>query len=392
MKKQTKRFLIFTVCVIISSTLFLLLWKNSKFKKIEEPNGIISSGKFKKGDTLYETLIKENITLQEAFNIIKALSKKYHYKNIKPGDSYKLVKSTTNEFISFSFSPNIFEEYKVEKSSNNEYVCIKEEIKFDKKISISSGVITSDLYTAMVNAGFPASFPINFANIFAWQIDFLTEVREGDIYKVVYEKIWREGEFVTYGKILAAKYIGKYTTEHTAILFEDAYYDEEGRSLAKAFLRAPLQYTRITSKFTYRRLHPILRVVRPHLGIDYAAPQGSPVSAVADGVVEFCGWRGGLGKTVIIRHGSVYKTWYGHLSKFAKGMKKNKKVKQGEVIGYVGSTGLATGPHLDFRIQQNGKFVDFLKINFPPKKKLKGEKLSEFRKLSGDMLKLLSNI
>jgi murein DD-endopeptidase MepM/ murein hydrolase activator NlpD len=236
---------------------------------------------------------------------------------------------------------------------------------------------------------------LQLAEIFAWQIDFLTECREGDTFKILVEKQYR-GDFYRWGKILAARYKGEFLSEHTAILFEDPagyidYYTEEGKSLRKAFLRAPLNYKYISSYFSKNRLHPILRIWRPHLSIDYAAPTGTPVSTIGDGTVIYVGWENGYGNYIKIRHPNNYVSDYGHLSRFAKGLIKGQKVKQGEIIGYVGSTGLSTGPHLDFSINKNGKKVDFLKLKLPAAFSVDPQYSAQFNEAKNKLLSDLKN-
>ena len=210
---------------------------------------------------------------------------------------------------------------------------------------------------------------MRYADLLAWQVDFLTETRPGDRFEILVREEWLDGERLGFGKILAAEYDGKLASAR-AIRYVGAdgtldWYDDDGKSVRRAFLKSPLNFRRISSKFTARRRHPILKTVRPHWGVDYAAPTGTPVSALGDGVVTVAGRKGGYGNYIEVRHSSTYTTCYGHLSKYAKGIKKGTRVEQGEVIGYVGSTGLSTGPHLDFRVKKNGKFVDPLKLDAP---------------------------
>lgn len=234
---------------------------------------------------------------------------------------------------------------------------------------VISGVIHENMYTDGIKAGLHPGVILDLSDIFSSDVDFNTDLREGDIFVVLLEKTVRNGKEVAPPKILAARMVVR-GESFEAFYFEvpgrgGGYYDEKGNSKERFFLKAPLQYRRISSYFTARRFHPILRIYRPHYGIDYAAPAGTPVSALGDGIVTFAGWKGGFGKFVEIRHGRGYKTTYGHLSRFAEGIRAGKRVKRGEVIGYVGSTGLATGPHLDFRFYVDGRPVDFLKTKWP---------------------------
>ncbi|GAI05610.1 unnamed protein product, partial [marine sediment metagenome] len=200
-----------------------------------------------------------------------------------------------------------------------------------------------------------------------------------DVFKIIWERERRADGKITEGRIIAAQYDGK-EAKSTAIFFDDDWWEIGGKSMRKQFLRAPLSYRRISSYYSLKRFHPILRYWRPHKGIDYAAQIGTPVSAVGDGVVTYCGWKRDYGRFIEIRHNSTYSTTYGHLLRYAKGIRKGKRVKQGDVIGKVGSSGLSTGPHLDFRIKRWGKFVNFLKLKFPPAKKIKKKYRKKFNK------------
>jgi len=232
---------------------------------------------------------------------------------------------------------------------------------------VITGVINDNLYNSAVRTGLHPSLVLDLADIFSSYIDFTTDLRKGDTFSVV---LWSSSNPASSKfrrwMIRAAKVTVQGET-YEAFFFQPpgqkgAYYDSEGRSLTKAFLKAPLQYRRISSKFTDCRFHPILKIYRPHFGIDYAAPVGTPVSAIGAGKVVFMGKKGGFGNLVEIKHNKVYSSSYGHLSRFAKGLKVGKYVERGEVIGYVGKTGLATGPHLDFRFYANGRPVDFTAI------------------------------
>jgi len=204
-----------------------------------------------------------------------------------------------------------------------------------------------------------------FAEILAWEIDFYKDVREGDRFKMVVEKVYKGDQFVRYGTIDGVEY-QRGEKIIRGIRYKDSYYNENGISMRKAFLKAPLRFNRISSKFSGARRHPILGGLRPHLGVDYAAPIGTPIWAVADGTVTSCGWNNGFGNQVVLRHMNGYTTYYGHLSRFGSGIRKGVRVKQKQVVGYVGSTGLSTGPHLDYRLLKDGQFRNPLKETFIP--------------------------
>jgi murein DD-endopeptidase MepM/ murein hydrolase activator NlpD len=254
------------------------------------------------------------------------------------------------------------------------------------------GRITTSLWESMRKQSISPEFILKFADIFSWTVDFLTEPRAGDFYKLVWVRYTSDKGVVIDDKILSAEYFGLETREHTAIRYNNEYYDPDGKSLQKQFLHAPLQFRRITSYFSRRRFHPILRYYRPHLGIDYAAHRGTPVSAIGDGKVIFCGRKREEGKLVVIKHDSIYKSYYGHLARYGKGIRNGKRVKQGQVIGYVGSTGLATGAHLDFRIKKYGKSVNFLKLKFPPANNVRKKDLAEFNRIKKERLAQMASI
>lgn len=254
-------------------------------------------------------------------------------------------------------------------------------ILYDYKLVTVHGTVENSLYGAISNAGEGSSLGALMTDIFGWEVDFSRDIRKGDTFTVLVEKRYRHGEFQGYGRVFTASYVNGGEL-YEAFRFKDefggtAYYDRNGDSLRKAFLKAPLNFTRISSPYTLKRYHPILKKNRPHQGIDYAAPMGTPVKTVGDGVVVFCGWMNGYGNIVRIRHANNIETMYSHLSKFVKNLKKGMRVRQGQVIAYVGSTGLSTGPHLDFRVRKNGEFVNPSTLlnprSEPVPKKLKAE-------------------
>ncbi len=242
--------------------------------------------------------------------------------------------------------------------------------------------IKTSLYNALIENDASIELAIRMSQIYAWQIDFY-RLQPGDNFRVIYEEEYVDSQMVGIGKILGA-YFYNYGKEYYAIPFvQDSiyqYFDEEGNSLRKEFLKTPLEFARISSRFSSRRFHPVLKTYRPHNGVDYAAPTGTPIRTVGDGVVVDASYTRGNGNYVKIRHNSVYTTMYLHMSRFGKGIKRGTTVAQGEVIGYVGSTGLATGPHLHFAFYMNGSYVDPLKVEIPPSHPVKDELREEYEK------------
>jgi murein DD-endopeptidase MepM/ murein hydrolase activator NlpD len=260
---------------------------------------------------------------------------------------------------------------------------------------VASGTIETSLWESMLDQGVNPMLAIELSEIFAWSIDFFG-IQRGDRYKVIYQESYVDSQSIGISKISGAWFYHN-QVEFWAIPFiqdgERSYFDEKGNSLEKAFLKAPLRYSRISSGFSNSRYHPVLKIRRPHHGVDYAAPAGTPVHTVGDGRVTAVGYqKNGGGNYVKIKHNSVYSTTYMHLSRFGKGIRQGVYVKQGDVIGYVGSTGLATGPHLDFRFYRNGSAVNPLRVEAPPVEPVKQDNIAAFsvvRALTMQSLKLI---
>ena len=258
-----------------------------------------------------------------------------------------------------------------------------------------SGTVHNSLFTAVENQGEEDQLALNFADIFAWDFDFNTETQNGDRFEVVVQKKILNGKFAGYGKILAAEYDSG-RQHHQALLFHDpsgepAYYAADGKAVKKAFLRSPLRFAApITSRFSYHRFHPILKRYMPHLGIDYGAPMGSKVQAVGDGKVVFAGWDRGGGREVKLLHARGYETYYLHLSRIL--VHVGQHVQQGQTIALTGESGLATGPHLDFRIEVHGKFQNFLALKLPPARSVSRKDWAQFEKVRSHLLPELASL
>ncbi|MCW8985204.1 MAG: peptidoglycan DD-metalloendopeptidase family protein [Thermoanaerobaculales bacterium] len=244
------------------------------------------------------------------------------------------------------------------------------------------GVVESSLFGAMDGAGGDPELAVRVAQIYQWDIDFLRDIRKGDSFVVVVDRQTVEGEFFGWGTVFATRFVNDGRTLDAVVYPDDSgrlgYYDLEGQPLRKQFLRSPLKFSRVTSRFSTSRFHPVLRRRMPHYGVDYGAPIGTPAHVTADGTVIFAGRKGGGGNMVTVRHSNGYETNYLHLSRFGKGIRRGTRVSQGQVIGFVGSTGLSTGPHLDYRVTLNGKWINPLRISSPPVKPLSEEKLQRF--------------
>ena len=252
------------------------------------------------------------------------------------------------------------------------------------KVATAAGRITRSLFTDLLEAGVSERLIMQFADLFGWDVDFVRDIKRGDQFKIVFEEIFKNGEKVGNGKILAAEFFndGK---RHRAFYFSGAngaegYYNQFGEAMKKAFLLAPLNFTKVSSRFNLGRMHPILNKIRAHKGVDYAAPMGTPVRAVANGKIDFAGVQSGYGNVLVLKHGDRYSTLYGHMMKFAPGISRGDVVKQGQLIGYVGKTGLATGPHLHYEFRIDGAHVDPLTAKLPQAIPLERKYLAEFHK------------
>lgn len=269
------------------------------------------------------------------------------------------------------------------KKTNGRWYAEKLAEQVELRVVTFSGFVTSSLWESALRAQMDPNLVAELADIFGWEVDFSREVRVNDRWRLAVERKLVKGQPIGWGAILAAEYenVG---VSHQAALFrvdgqETGYYTPKGESLRKMFLKSPIRYGRITSGFNLRRFHPILNVRRPHLGVDYGAPVGTPVRAVGDGVVTGAGWSGGGGNVLKIRHNATYQTAYKHLQGFARGVRPGTRVSQGQVVAYTGSTGLSTGPHLHFEFYQNGSYVDPLSKKFPSAEPVPPAQLARFQ-------------
>lgn len=329
----------------------------------------IIEGRMEKGSCLYTALKKSEVPPDQIALITAHLKPIFDFRDCNPGDSFRVSLDDSGQFRRFVYEANLTDIYEV-RSEGDGYVASKKDLILDSRLTRVEGEIESTLFDAIEKAEEEDQLTLAFADIFAWEIDFHNDPRKGDRFQILVEKLYKDGQFVRYGRILAATYDNA-SEVYRAFYFgeqaiQEGYYDEQGRSLEKSFLRSPLRFTKITSGYGQRRRHPILGGYHPHLAVDYAAPTGTPVRAVGDGRIIFCEWNRGYGKQVTVRHPNGYTTYYGHLSGYARGIGKGKRVKQKQIIGYVGSTGLATGSHLDYRISKNGRFLDPLNMKSPP--------------------------
>jgi len=315
--------------------------------------------------------------------------------NIKPGQTLRIRFDWEGEFAELLYQVGPTQKLRITRD-DDELAAVIQERDTEIRKNQAFGVIESSLIGSAKKAGLSERLTMNLARIFRWDIDFALEVRSGDRFSVVYSEEWIDDKKLRDGHILAAEFVNRGKT-YRAVRFEDAsgkagYYTPEGKSLKKEFLRTPLKFTRISSKFTKRRWHPVLKRWRSHKGVDYAAPTGTPVKAAGDAKVTFVGRKGGYGKVIYLQHQGKHTTVYGHLSRFAKGIKEGMRVKQGELIGYVGQTGLASGPHLHYEFRVNGEHRNPLKVTKLGPASIAKKYRHDFKKSTGPLLARLDSM
>ncbi len=328
-------------------------------------------GVLDQGTSLYDLLSSLGLSRDDVFKITQALGEVFNIKKCQPQDNFLLGFASDSTPLFLEYKKGFEKKFRVERK-DSAWVATSLPVKFNRIVKYLDGEIRGSLWESMCDKCQNPELIANLTDIFAWQIDFLTEPRDGDRFRLVFEECWQDGQFVKYGDILTAEYLFSQSGDnYVAFLYEDSsghkdYYDSLGHSFKKALLKSPLNYRHISSGFSYRRLHPIFRVYRPHLGVDYSAPMGTPVVAAGAGIVTFAGWKEGFGRYVEIRHVNSYITSYGHLSRYAVGIRNGAKVNQKDIVGYVGNSGHSTGPHLDYRVKIGGRYVNPLKVSLPP--------------------------
>lgn len=331
-----------------------------------------------RGETLYGSLLSKGISASKALRVLSVLGRRLNLRSCGTGDSYTASLDETGKIVSLLYKRGFKQLFNVESDSTG-YVVSQGAIEPAGITRRIDGRIASCLWDAFTSTGEDPRIALELADVFAWEIDFITDPRVGDTFTIVFEELRYPSGEVEIGEVLCSRYVNG-GREHLVFRFDNEdgkpeYYDYDGNSARRVFLKSPLNYRRISSFFSRSRFHPILKTYRPHQGVDYSAPQGTPIVSIGDGRVVQAGWNGGFGRYVEIRHNSEYTSCYGHLSGYGSGIHKGAKVSQGEVVGYVGSTGLSTGPHLDFRIKKFGTYVNPLTIDCP-----RAEPVSEDRR------------
>ena len=356
---------------------------NPRYTIEQDPEqGEVLRSEIQKGDTAGK-ILGDWMDANELAELLAAAKPVYALTKVRFGQPFAVVRDPqTKAFRCFKYEINQ-EKYLIVEKKDDRFVARLEEIDYQTSLAVIKGEIKSTLSGAVTEQGENVALAIALANVFASEINFISDLREGDAFEVLVEKRFRHDAFEGYGRVLGAKFTNQ-SKQHTAYLFHnergrETYYNAEGDNLHRELLKAPLSFLRVTSRYSMARRHPVFGNTRPHQGIDYGAPTGTPIMAVGDGIITNIGRAGGYGKQVIIRHDNGLESLYGHMSRFAKSMKNGKRVRQGQTIGYVGATGTATGPHLDFRIRRQGQFVNPDKLIIPRDQALEKQRMADYK-------------
>jgi len=352
--------------------------------------------KIKYGDNLSSIFARLGIDPQLLHTILSLGDEASTLKRIHPGQIIKLKLAEQSQLLELMYDMDPTRYLRVWQEGVEGFKSALIERPVEHRTAQASGVITSSLFESAQQAGMSDRMTMELAGIFGWDIDFALDIREGDRFSVVYDDLYVDGNRLRHGDILAAEFVNNGTT-YRAVRYTDSsghadYYSPDGKSMRKAFLRTPVEFSRISSYFSTARFHPILNRIRAHKGVDYAAPIGTPVKATGDGKVVFVGRRGGYGNAIELQHGARYSTLYGHLSRFARGLRRGGHVHQGQVIGFVGMTGLATGPHLHYEFRIDGVHRNPLKVQFPDAAPITAEYKEDFLRTSRQLLAQLDAI
>jgi len=343
------------------------------------------------GDTLDGLFRENNLSLVDLAEILQVKEARDNLRILRPGDVLD-VRHDGDAVQSLERELNISSRFEVQRGDSGFKASVIE-LPLEHRLVTARGKIQSSLFEAASESRVSEKLIMKVAEVFEYDIDFVRDIGQGDEFALVYEELWRDGSKLGEGDVLAAEFVNR-GARYTAIRYQESedsrpeYYDHDGQPMRKAFIRAPVAFTRISSNFNPRRRHPILNQIRGHQGVDYAAPTGTPVKASGDGKIIFRGWKGGYGNTIILQHGGNVTTLYGHMSRFAK-RGYGSRVRQGDVIGYVGSTGLATGPHLHYEYRKNGRHLNPRTVILPKAEPLPPQALTAFRATAEPLLRRL---
>lgn len=377
--------------------------EDTDFEDTEDYSAELDSFEYQKnitvnsGDTLSVLFAQAGLDNSLLHRILSNNKDAKRFTQLKVGQTLSFEFDENKELRAISSQVSSLESIHIEKQSNSDNFTFRNHVaQTQTREQFAQGTIQGALFAATKKANMPYALALDMANIFGYDIDFAQDLRKGDTFEVLYEEKTLEGKAVGTGNILTARFTNRGKV-YTAVRYTDkngntSYYSADGSSLRKAFIRTPVDFARISSRFSNGRKHPILNKIRAHKGVDYAAPRGTPIKAAGDGRVTLAGRKGGYGNTVVIKHGQRYQTLYAHMNGFAKGIRSGSNVKQGQIIGYIGTTGLSTGPHLHYEFQVNGVHVDPLSQKLPISDPIHASEKQRFAQYSQPLIaKLDSN-
>lgn len=361
-----------------------------------EPEQHIQTVEIESGMSLSVAFEQADIGYSVMLSILNADEQAGALERLRSGDKLHFFTEPDAEqpLTRLEYPMNVEQVLVVERQDDEWHVQI-EELPIEIIEIAAGGDVRGSLYQSAVSAGVPPAQVMQLADIFGWKIDFLRDVRDGDSFKLIYQSRERDGEHLSNGRVVAAEYTNRGET-FQAVFYQDdegngGYYEPDGSSLERGFLRYPVEFTRISSEYDLERLHPIHGTVREHIGVDLAAPSGTPIHAAGDGEITFQGWKHGYGRVVEIRHDSTYETLYAHMSRFNSNQSRGSRVSKGDVIGYVGMTGDATGPHLHYEFHVNGQHTDPLKVDLPEANQIDDADLDRFKAAIEPMVEAMNN-
>jgi murein DD-endopeptidase MepM/ murein hydrolase activator NlpD len=354
-----------------------------------EPATVWQEVTVKRGDTLAGIFSRLDISPQQLQALMDKGGAIKNLKKIYPGQVLRIASSADHGLEQLQYPIDRLSTLEITRNGDDFNVSTSHRTP-ESRQKHATGVIDSSLFLAASKAGLSDNLTMELAGIFGWDIDFALDIRKGDEFTVLYDDQYIDGEFIGHGDILAAEFVNN-GRRYQAVRYTDSggktdYYSMDGKSMRKAFLRTPVEIARISSRFNLKRKHPILNKIRAHKGVDYAAPRGTPIRATGNGKIVHRGKKGGYGKTVVLQHGTKYSTLYAHLSNYRKGQKTGSRVKQGDIIGYLGSTGLATGPHLHYEFRINGAHRNPLRVKLPGAEPLKEKYHDDFNRKAEALL------
>lgn len=369
---------------------------NAPTQSMQNLSTIWQEHKVKSGESLSAIFSSNDLNKLDLHNIVHANDISSQFATIRPGKSLMIGHNISGELSHLIYKKNAYAELKATKLEDGSFKVELLEQEVNRQINTATGVIHTSLFVDGKNAGLSDNIIMQLANIFAWDIDFALNLHEGDRFSVIYEKLYIGSKLIGPGNIIAADFINR-GKSIKSVRYQNAegkasYYTSGGNSMRKTFLRTPIDFARISSHFNLKRKHPVLNRIRAHKGVDYAARTGTPIKAAGDGKITYRGRKGGYGRVVIVQHGQKYSTLYAHMSKYRKGQRVGSRVKQGQVIGYVGKSGLASGPHLHYEFRVNGVHRNPLTVTLPNASPIEAKYKADFLEKSKALFEQLEQL